>query len=133
MLPTFCPDPDFFILHARDDLFVAGPCLLGASVNRVLKRRPWSHFKEGELHHNASHEENGFIPGRTIILSQKMRDMANLLIAATNLPNSKDRITNKPHYSKLHSLGRIYGLKGLYKDRKQVNEDILLFLESEYK
>jgi hypothetical protein len=57
----------------------------------------------------------------------------NLVIAATDLSKSNDRITNKPHYSKLRSLERVYGLEGLYKDRKQVNDDILLFLESEYK
>jgi hypothetical protein len=58
----------------------------------------------------------------------------NLVLAATDLPNSNDRIKeHKSHYSHLHVTGRVYGLEGLYKDSKQVNEDILLFLESEYK
>jgi hypothetical protein len=71
---TFCPDPEFSVLHNYDTLFVAGPCLLGASVNRVLKSPPQTSFEVGELH-TASHDENGFIPGRTIILSQNKRDM----------------------------------------------------------
>jgi hypothetical protein len=58
----------------------------------------------------------------------------NLVVAATDLPNSNDREKLKQnilHYSQLRA-GRVYGLEGVYVDRKLANEDILLFLESEY-
>jgi hypothetical protein len=80
---SFCtkgnPDPELSISHAHDDLFTTGPCLLGASVNRVLKRHPQSSFEPGNLD-TASHDENGIIPGRTVALSFNLWDMGKEVI-----------------------------------------------------
>jgi hypothetical protein len=58
----------------------------------------------------------------------------NMIVAATDLPHSNDRLKLKLNkvYGKLQVKGRVFGLEGMYVDRKQANEDILLFLESEY-
>jgi hypothetical protein len=96
---TYCPNPELSILHAYDTLFTAGPCLLGASLNRVLQRH-WQH----------SHVPGSmdFAPwGRTIILHQNKWDMGahrftnveqNLVVAATDLPDGDD-IANLQHQS----------------------------------
>ena len=36
--PTFCPDPEFPVLHALSTLFMVGPCILGSVVNKALGR-----------------------------------------------------------------------------------------------
>jgi hypothetical protein len=142
---TFCPDPEISVLHAFDTLFTAGPCLLGASLNRVLGRDPQTGFKPGLIvpPTDVRHE----IPGRTVILAQNKWDMGahrftwlerNLVVAATDLPDSNDRENQKEdkeggggaeHYSKTHAKVGIYGLEGLYVDKKQANEDIRIVLD----
>lgn len=126
----FCPDPELSILHAFDTLFTAGPCILGAMVNKVLGRHGQTPFEAGEIDlWEASKEaalEKGTefiigvndkrskkIPGRTIILHQNKWDMGshrftlldkNLVVASTDLPDADDRANQeKPpeHYSKV--------------------------------
>jgi hypothetical protein len=139
---TFCPDPEISILHAFDTLFTAGPCLLGASINRVLDRYAQTQFVAGEIDsskgHGATNEDSSAagIPGRTIILEQNKWDMGahrftllgqNLVVAATDMPDSNDLEgleTTKEHYSKTHAKIGIYGLEHLYADKQQANEDI---------
>jgi hypothetical protein len=141
---TFCPNPEISILHAFDTLFTAGPCLLGASLNRVLGRGLQTGFKPGEI--SVPGAINGDVPGRTVILAQNKWDMGahrftwlerNLVVAATDLPDSNDRENQKEsqsggaeHYSKTHAKIGIYGLEGLYVDKKQANEDVRLTLDS---
>ena len=102
---TFCPNPELSLLHAYDTLFTAGPCMLGASINRVLGRNPQTSHVPGELHNlwdgtqrqfsidgtsfvlhqsgansgknnnESSHGIEHRIPGRTIILQQNKWDM----------------------------------------------------------
>jgi hypothetical protein len=95
---TYCPNPELSILHAYDTLFTAGPCLLGAALNRVLER-PWqqSHVP-GSVYHTSL--------GRTVILHQNKWDMGahrftnveqNLVVAATDLPDGDD-IANLLHH-----------------------------------
>jgi hypothetical protein len=181
---TFCPDPELSILHAYDTLFTAGPCMLGASINRVLGRNPQSSHVPGELHHiwdethrsntmtgtsfvytssmdDTSNENDGTIeyriPGRTIILSQNKWDMGahrftfleqNVVIAATDLPDSNDRAANiyldnennpnsneetkqqHEHYSKAHAKTGIYGIEHLYHDRNIANEEIRIYINA---
>jgi hypothetical protein len=158
---TFCPNPELSILHAFDTLFTAGPCLLGASINRVLGRPPQTAFSTGELD-SSSHTKTGLsfvkgtdddskIPGRTIILHQNKWDMGahrftllekNLVVAATDLPDSNDRekLESKSsgngggeHYSKTHAKTGIYGLEGLYTDKRKADEDILFYLDASHK
>ena len=43
----FCPDPELSILHAFDTLFTAGPCILGATINKVLGRNGQTQFEAG--------------------------------------------------------------------------------------
>ena len=88
------------------------------------------------------------IPGRTIILGQNKWDMGahrftwqqrNLVVAATDLPDSNDRENLKDkhgsggggeHYSKTHAKTGVYGLDGLYTDKTQANEDIRIFVDA---
>jgi len=101
---AFCPSPDYKVLHMFDTLFTAGPCLLGASINRILGRAPQAIFESGELfpendvHASGNHPK---VPGRTVILKQEKADMGlhrftlvekNLVVAATSLPYSDDRV-----------------------------------------
>lgn len=132
---TFCPAPELSILHAFDTLFTAGPCLLGASINRVLERNAQTQFVAGEIPPSANTSDLD-IPGRTIILQQNKWDMGahrfthvdqNIVVAATDMPDSNDLAnlqTNKEHYSKTHAKTGIYGLEHLYADKSQANADI---------
>jgi hypothetical protein len=113
---TYCPNPELSILHAFDTLFTAGPCLLGASINRVVGRNPQTGFSTGELDPykdgitarlkagtafvQGAESVRAKIPGRTVILHQNKWDMGahrftllekNLVVAATDLPDSNDR------------------------------------------
>jgi Glycosyltransferase sugar-binding region containing DXD motif len=139
---TFCPNPELSVLHAFDTLFTAGPCQLGASLNRVLGRNAQTGFKPGEI--KGAKGGRGDIPGRTIILAQNKWDMGahrftwlerNLVVAATDLPDSNDRENLKDkqggggggeHYSKTHAKIGIYGLQGLYVDKTRADEEIRL-------
>jgi Glycosyltransferase sugar-binding region containing DXD motif len=139
---TFCPSPELSILHAFDTLFTAGPCLLGASINRVLHRHPQTGFAAGEVN-SSQHPE---VPGRTVILHQDKWDMGahrftyldqNMVVCATDLQDADDRANNKQkggakteHYSKTHAKTGIYGLENLYTDQIKANEDIRMVFES---
>jgi hypothetical protein len=161
---TFCPNPELSILHAFDTLFTAGPCLLGSSINRVLGRNPQTAFATGELDPWSDQQRSlttegvsfvkgaqdffSMIPGRTIVLHQNKWDMGahrftllekNLVVAATDLPDSNDRETLESkssgegggeHYSKTHAKTGIYGLEGLYVDKQKADEDILFILDA---
>jgi hypothetical protein len=139
---TFCPEPELSILHAFDTLFTAGPCLLGASINRILNRHPQTGFVAGEV--NSSHRSD--VPGRTVILHQDKWDMGahrfthldqNMVVCATDLQDADDRLNNKlksgaktEHYSKTHAKTGIYGLENLYTDQTKANEDVHMIYES---
>lgn len=96
---------------------IAGPCLLGSSVNRVLGRHPNTSFEPGDLiaeKVKLVHEEQNdninsaslegeirySVPGRTVILQQSKGEMGaqqftliekNMFIAATDFPAYDDR------------------------------------------
>lgn len=89
----FCPDPELSILHAFDTLFTAGPCILGAMINKVLGRHGQTPFKAGEIDIWEASKEQALakkqefvigvedkpsmrIPGRTIILHQDKWDVS---------------------------------------------------------
>jgi len=184
---TFCPTPNFKVLHMFDVLFTAGPCLLGASMNRVLGRHGQTLLEPGELvpvdeeagasfvHVSDSNGNNGNsiktngvkIPGRTVILKQNKWDMGahrftmvenNMIVAATDLENSDDRLNRKAkkeledelsggdsdqkndekgdgggggeHYSKAHAKSEIYGLQGLYTDLGTVDENVRFVVDA---
>jgi Glycosyltransferase sugar-binding region containing DXD motif len=191
---TFCPNPELSLLHAYDTLFTAGPCMLGASINRVLGRNPQTSHVPGELHNvwsgpqrqlstvgtsfvvqqqqpQASEQstdnpqQQGLehrIPGRTIILQQNKWDMGahrftfveqNVVVAATDLPNSNDRAMNivndnnnnneelseeeqnlhqqqHEHYSKAHAKTGVYGVEHLYQDRNIAHEEIRIVMDA---
>mmetsp|Transcript_27899 Transcript_27899/g.67591 ORF Transcript_27899/g.67591 Transcript_27899/m.67591 type:complete len:833 (-) Transcript_27899:678-3176(-) len=157
----FCPDPELSILHAFDTLFTAGPCILGAMVNKVLGRHGQTPFEAGEIDlWEASKEaaiEKGTefvigvndkrskkIPGRTIILHQNKWDMGshrftlldkNLVVASTDLPDADDRANQeKPpeHYSKTHVKSGIYGLDRLYTDNVRANEELRFLVDAQW-
>ena len=90
----FCPDPELSVLHAFDTLFTAGPCILGAMVNKVLGRHGQTSFEAGEIDPweatRQTDAEKGSefvigvddapmlrIPGRTIILHQDKWDVSS--------------------------------------------------------
>ena len=89
----FCPDPELSVLHAFDTLFTAGPCILGAMVNKVLGRHGQTPFEAGDMDiwessRKAAVEKGSEfvigvddqpskrIPGRTIILHQNKWDVS---------------------------------------------------------
>ena len=95
----FCPNPELSVLHAFDTLFTAGPCILGATVNKVLGRHGQTQFEAGEIYpwsdanKGASFQGTGFvtgmddtpdhrIPGRTIILHQDKWDVSTLNVCS---------------------------------------------------
>jgi hypothetical protein len=154
----FCPNPELSILHAFDTLFTAGPCILGAMINKVLGRHGQTPFEAGEIDiWEASKSKNQDfvidfddipslrIPGRTIILHQDKWDMGahrftflekNLVVAATDLPDSDDRSNQeKPpeHYSKTHVKAGIYGLDRLYTDNVRANEELRFRVNAQWK
>lgn len=111
---TFCPTPNYKVLHMFDVLFTAGPGLLGASINRVLGRHGQTLLPPGDLipendegadfvkvpldHHGKK------LPGRSVILKQNKEDMGahrftwverNLIVASTDLKDSDDRQNKK--------------------------------------
>ena len=129
-------------LHAFDTLYVAGPCLLGASINQVLRRNLQTQFEAGDLQMPSRGVEGGNetfvnIPGRTVILHQNLEDMGahrftqkdlNLVVGATALPQSKDDpdTANSRHYSETRMKKSVYGAEHVYRDQEQANEDILI-------
>jgi hypothetical protein len=142
----FCPsNPETFIfdtsiLYDSDTLFISGPCLVGASINQVLQRDLHTQFEPGDVQMpsrevDGSKETFANIPGRTVILLQKKKEMGahrfirqdlDLVVAATDLPQSEDAERNRPHYGSLHSRKKIFGLEKVYRDQEQANEDILI-------
>jgi len=157
----FCPNPEMSMLHAFDTLFTAGPCILGAMVNKVLGRHGQTQFEPGEIDLWEQRKQDALrkgtefvigvddkpskkIPGRTIILHQNKWDMGshrftfvekNLVVAATDLPDSDDRAnqeTTKEHYSKTHVKAGIYGLDRLYTDNVRANEVVRFYVDAQW-
>jgi hypothetical protein len=102
--PKLASNINFKVLHMFDVLFTAGPCLLGASMNRVLGRHGQEPWEPGDISARNSASSQHYVPGRTIILKQNKWDMAghrftlvseNLIVAATDLENSDDRANAK--------------------------------------
>lgn len=150
-----CPNPVLSVSHTVDTLFTCGPCILGASLNDVLKRHRQTGFDYGEIDifetEKRKHEIKGnssnkrisvsvdnadprlLIPGRSLLLRQNKEDMgahrftnaaANLIIAATDMPEYDDRPKSIEHYSKSHVKFGVYGLTKLYTNNKRANEEI---------
>jgi hypothetical protein len=144
----FCPsnpETSIFItavLHAYDTLFVGGPCLLGASINQVLRRDFQTQFEAGDVQMPSrevvgSKETFVNVPGRTVILQQNKKEMGahrfihrdlNLVVAATDLPQSEDDFdtARRRHYRSTRNESMIFGLENVYRDQEQANEDILI-------
>lgn len=156
----FCPNPELSVLHAFDTLFTAGPCILGAMVNKVLGRHGQTSFEAGEMDiwevskQSALEKGTEFvigvddkpskkIPGRVIILKQNKLDMGshrftfvekNLVVAATDLPDSDDRANQEKapeHYSKTHVKAGIYGLDRLYTSFDRANENLRFYVDAQ--
>ena len=98
---SFCPEPKFKILHLYDVLYTAGPCLMGATINRVLGRDGHALYRPGEIFSEQINDVYPALPGRIIILNQNKTDMnahrfswkeKNIVVAATDLPDADDRI-----------------------------------------
>ena len=98
----FCPEPELSILHAFDTLFTAGPCVLGASLNKVLGRHGQTPFEAGETDiweasKNAAakkgmefvigvdDKQSSRMPGRTVILHQNKWDVSSSFAVAVLL------------------------------------------------
>ena len=157
----FCPNPELSVLHAFDTLFTAGPCILGAIVNKVIGRYGQTSFEAGEIDlwetSKQYAQEKGMefvigvddkpskrIPGRVVILSQDKEDMGshrftfvekNLVVAATDLPDSDDRANQEKapeHYSKTHVKAGIYGLDRLYTDFVRANEEMRIYVDAQW-
>ena len=107
------------VLHAFDTLFTAGPCILGAMVNKVLGRHGQTPFEPGEMDiwessKKAALEKGtefviGFddrpssrIPGKTIILNQNKWDVSLCDLAASRIITDllRGRCMNRRWYSR---------------------------------
>ena len=148
-----CPNPVLSVSHTVDTLFTCGPCILGASLNDVLKRHRQTGFEFGEIDlyetEKKRHKNEGsskrvtiavepddprlLIPGRSLLLRQNKEDMgshrfthaaANLIVAATDMPEYDDRPKSIEHYSKSHVKFGVYGLSKLYTNSDRANEEI---------
>jgi hypothetical protein len=56
----------------------------------------------------------------------------NLVIAATDLPDSDDRLKqdkSPAHYSKAHAKTGIYGHEKLYSDNNKADEEVRFFID----
>jgi hypothetical protein len=140
---TFCPSQELYVLHAARDLFTAGPCLLGTTINRFLGRDPQTSFRDGEIDGKALG-----IPGRTVILLSHPNDMGatrfrdvkrNMIFAATPYllecyeRQGKEQKKAKKRYSQITLDHQIYGVEGVYVDRNISNEVIRFELVSAFK
>jgi hypothetical protein len=135
----FCPTQETSFIKT-DELFTSGSCLLGASINQVLRRKLQTQFEAGDLQVPSRGVDGGNeklvnIPGRTVILHQNKKDMGarrfivqdlNLIVVATDFPKSHDAGARGSSYSKTNVRGSIYGLEKVYQDQEQANEDILI-------
>jgi Glycosyltransferase sugar-binding region containing DXD motif len=150
-----CPNPVLSVSHTVDTLYTCGPCILGASLNDVLKRHRQTGFRYGDVdlyeterkRHATANDDNSkpipisvdpsdprlLIPGRTLLLCQNKEDMgshrfthatANLIVAATDMPEYDDRPKSIEHYSKSHVKFGVYGLTKLYTNNNRANEEI---------
>ena len=131
-------------------------------MNRVLGRNGQTSHVPGELHglwsgdqRELTEQGTSFVlvddglmshrlPGRTIILHQNKWDMGahrftlleqNLVVAATDLPDSNDREHQEDsgpteHYSKTHAKVGVYGVEHLYVDRERAHETIRIVVDA---
>ena len=111
----------------------AGPCILGATVNKMFGKHPQTSFHVGDLDASSSRDLN--IPGRVVILDGNKADMGafrftftekNLIVAATDMPDFEDKPTDRKnhHYSLSSKKGKLYGLRGIYKNSVVAHEKI---------
>jgi len=142
-----CPNPVLSVSHTVDTLFTAGPCILGASLNDVLKLHRQTSFNYGDIDLFQSEVNEGIntidpegdprflIEGRSIILKQNKQDMGahrftwderNLVVSATDMPDYDDRPPSLEHYSKTHEKFGVYGLHKLYTNSKRANEEFTI-------
>lgn len=179
-----CPNPDFSISHLwvrgvdrkaccsfiafaltlvftplsvaslKDTLLTAGPCILGASVNDVLRLHRQTGFESGDIAPISNHDigqSDGvddtqrmdispddarlLIPGRSIILRQDRElnrwhrfvwEEMNMVAISTDLPEYDDRPKSLVHYSETHKKLEVYGLDGVYSDPLRANEEIII-------
>jgi mannosyltransferase OCH1-like enzyme len=150
-----CPNPVLSLSHTVDTLYTCGPCILGASLNDVLKRHRQTSFDFGDIdiyetERNKYNEMYGNntesitatispsdprlqIQGRSVILRQNKEDMgshrfthtsANVIVAATDMPEYDDRPETLVHYSKSHVKFGVYGLTKLYTNNERANEEV---------
>lgn len=140
-----CPLPEMSVVTSFSPLFVAGPCLLGSTINTVLGRHPQTQFEAGELIADSANATlsatrsptaNGKIPGRTIILNQNKNDMGahrftfleqNLIVLSTDFPDSDDRekLEGVVHYSETRIRFEIYGVENVYKDNERTKGPLI--------
>ena len=135
-----CPDPEMSVMHAFSTLFVAGPCILGLTVNEVMGRELQQTFVAGDLE-RPSGGKPANVPGRTVILNQDKWDMGahrftwvenNLVVAATDMPDYDDREDLEeaaPHYSKTADRTSIYGVEKVYTNPDIAHERIVFKTE----
>jgi Glycosyltransferase sugar-binding region containing DXD motif len=152
-----CPNPVLSVSHTVDTLYTCGPCILGASLNDVLKRHRQTGFRFGDIdlyeterkRHATANEPIAvsvdpsdprlLIPGRSLLLRQNKADMgshrfthatANLIVAATDMPEYDDRPKSLEHYSKSHVKFGVYGLTKLYTNNHRANEEIRISVKA---
>jgi hypothetical protein len=128
--------------------------MLGMSLNKFLGRDPQAHFEPGDIDlwevekkKAASTDYEFLIPpsdprllatGRIVILQNALDDLGahrfiweerNMMICATDMPDSDDRPKNVQHYSKSRQFHGVYGLKRLFTDNIIADENIKIVVK----
>jgi hypothetical protein len=131
-----CPTPIFNVCDGFVLLYYTGPCMLGMSLNAFLGRDLQAHIATGEVDlwevekkKAAATDSEFYISptdsrllavGKIVVLDNLLDDLGahrfvwkerNMLVCATDMPDSDDRPKNVQHYSKSRMYHGVYGVK----------------------
>ena len=149
-----CPTPIFTVCDGFVILYYTGPCMLGMSLNAFLGRDLQAHIEPGEIDlwevekkRAAATDSEFFVSptdprllavGRIVILQNRLDDLGahrfiwkerNMMICATDMPESDDRPKNVQHYSKSRQFHGVYGVKRLFTDNVVADENIRIVVK----
>jgi hypothetical protein len=133
---SFCPNPDISLLLSCEVLLITGPCLLGASINRVLGRHGHMQFDPGEILSSTGQPP---VPGRTVILDQKREEVTNFIrveremtVIATEMFVGEDKGHNNrgTNYAAGQRFINHFGEDHVYANDHKANEDIRIVVPS---
>ena len=128
-----CPSPQLNLTFNYANHFTTGSCVFGAAVNTVMGRPMTSQFEVDEEQHN-----NPLIPGRTVILQPRHKDMGTLrftyvkenILVGTRMRKEIEAWPEDMLYSSVKTgtdiKNSVYGRSGIYVNTIAANEEIRL-------